>query len=420
MDTVDRLGLLRPLGVERGTFAVREVFDGKASAELLVAEWIASAAMSDNDRYELLRRARALMFLGHPKLASIRDIILKGADAIAICNFVDGEWLDVWPNAPVHPTLGMHLRVLLDVLEAVAALHGLRDEHGELLPVAHGTLAPDCVLVGCDGVARVARACHGRRPQGNVSTVAPELRESDAPATPAADIYSVGAMLRDALDRAGHHERWNSSLDAVIERACDESPDRRWPAASAMAMALRAASGPLPTSVHVSAFVRDAFGGRVRARRGSLEAQDVRPFALIHAGASRSSAVPGDHPSAARYARPADEPKVQIAPSVLDPPTLRRIPTDSSSDTVVDADIADISEGPIVSDEVYRRRLPTIRIIDARASLWNAPGRRGILTAVAILVAFAIGCFLGGRAWIEAGRAGAPLTPGSSAVRRSP
>jgi hypothetical protein len=227
-------------------------------------------------------------------------------------------------------------------------------------------------------------------------------------------------MLRDALDQAGHYERWNASLDAVVERACDESPDRRWPAASAMAMALRAASGPLPTSVHVSAFVRDAFGGRVRARRGSLEAQDARPFALVHAVDSRSSAVLGERTSMARYARPADEPKVQIAPSVLDPPTLRRVPTDSSSDTVVDADIADTSVDSNLSDEVYRRRLPTIRIMNAPASLWSAPGRRGVVTAVAILVAFAIGCFLGGRAWIESGRAGAPATPVSSAVPRSP
>jgi hypothetical protein len=417
METIDRLGLLRPLGVDGATFAVREMFGGEATSELLVAEWIANGSMSVNERYELLRRARALMFLGHSKLASIRDIVLQGVDAIAICNFFDGEWLDVWSMAPGRTTLGMHVRVMLDVLDAVGALHSLRDEHGELLGMVHGRLAPDAVLIGSDGVGRVTRACHGRPPRGDAPTVAPELRDSDAPATPAADIYAVGAMLRDALDQTAPNERWNTWLEAVIERACDNAPERRWPAASAMAMALRAASGPLPTSVHVSAFVRDAFGGRIRARRAALEAQAARPFALADVAQPCSSSVPPPRPSTAPSARLADEPKVQIAPAVLDPPTVPPLPSDAPSNNHTGAEV---SIGDVLNDDVYRRRLPTIRIADAPASLWRLTDARGMVTAVAILVAFAIGCFLGGRAWFESGRPATPTSPTSPVVPRWP
>jgi hypothetical protein len=224
-------------------------------------------------------------------------------------------------------------------------------------------------------------------------------------------------MLRDALDQAAPSELWNSSLEAVIERACDHAPDRRWPAASAMAMALRAASGPLPTSVHVSAFVRDAFGGRIRARRAALEMQAARPFALAGVAQPRSSSVAPPHPSTDPSARRLDEPKVQIAPAVLDAPT---VPALRSNDPTNIHARTEVSIENVLNDDVYRRRLPTIRIANAPASRWRLTDARGIVTAVAILVAFAIGCFLGGRAWFESGHPPTPASPTSPVVPRPP
>jgi hypothetical protein len=232
----------------------------------------------------------------------------------------------------------------------------------------------------------------------------------------AADIFAIGAMLREAVCQAGPDERWNSSLDAVIERACAHAPDQRWPAASAMAMALRSASGPLPTPVHVSAFMRDAFSGRVRARRASLESQTARPLVLAEVVASRPS-VPPKHRSAAQPANLRDEPKVQIAPAVLDPPTLRRLPVDASATT---PESADVSRAALLKDDIYRRRLPTIRISDARRSMWHRPNVRAGAMAIAILVAFAIGCFLGGWAWFRSARPKAAPAPTSTLVPKSP
>ncbi|MGA2450243.1 MAG: hypothetical protein ABTD50_16330 [Polyangiaceae bacterium] len=416
MEAPDRLGLLRPLGVGGVTFAVREMFDGRPVSEVLVAEWIVHASMSDGERSDGLRRARALMFLGHPKLASIRDIVMRGADGVAICGFVDGEWLEMWQAAPVRPTLGMHLRVQLDVLDALGALHGLRDQHGELLHAAHGRLAPDAVLVGSDGVGRLTRSCAGRRLRGSVPTTAPELRDPDAVATPAADVYAVGAMLRDAMDRAGPGEHWNPSLDAVVARACDEEPDRRWAAASAMAMALRTASGPLPTSVHVSAFMRDAFDGRMRARRAALESQVARPFTLAEHASAHAFLATQSRPTPAQLGPVADEPKVQIAASLLDPPTMPRLAPAAPGDNPVEPEI---SESDILTEDLYRRRLPTIRILNAHASRWRTWDSGGIATAIAILVAFAIGSFLGGRACFVSSHPAASARPTASVPQYS-
>jgi hypothetical protein len=311
------------------------------------------------------------------------------------------------------------LRVLLDVLDALGALHGLRDQHGGLLGAAHGRLAPDVVLVDCDGVGRLTRSCLGRRPQGHLPTVAPELRDSDAVATPAADIFAVGAMLRDAMDRAGPGEHWNPSLDSVAERACEDDPDRRWPAASAMAMALRAASGPVPTSVHVSTFMRDAFGGRVRARRAALEKQTARPFSLADHGHAPGSPAPPPYPSPALPAHLVDEPKVQIAPALLDPPTVPRL-APSALDSDANPLGADISESDILTDDAYRRRLPTIRIAGLAASRLRLRDPRGIATAAAILAAFAIGAFLGGRACIVSNRPASSANPTAPVPPHSP
>jgi len=119
--------------------------------------------------------------------------------------------------------LGRALRMLLDVLRGLTALHDTFDTEG--VTFAHGEVALTNFRVDNEGVCRLvpltARHSSGeaRPPADTVGHLAPE-RLLGEPVDPRADVFSAGVLLWEAL--AGRRLFNETSGDAIVERLMGE------------------------------------------------------------------------------------------------------------------------------------------------------------------------------------------------------
>ena len=280
--------------------------DGRAV--LVVLERVARGGVyGDQEIADWVRDARRLATLEHPNVARIRDVVIRGEDVFVVGEFVDGVRWSELVAGPQKVSLEIALRVLVDVLSGLSAVHNLRDAKREPLKLVHGELTPGCVVVGLDGVARVVSTCRVRsataRPGRDGSAyLAPEVLLADETADARADVYSAGVMLWEALSGrplfpntqpsaivthllSGKVLRatvpdgspWAAPLAEVASRALSADPEKRFMSAAALAADVRRIAGPkLAPPVRVAAFVRATFGDRVEARRAELERGEVR------------------------------------------------------------------------------------------------------------------------------------------------
>jgi hypothetical protein len=99
-------------------------------------------------------------------------------------------------------------------------------------------------LGGLGWAAALQRAGVSEASEPQVSFSAPEARREAGGATVAADLYSVGAVLSWLLGEASGAAVASPAprrLRALLERAMHREPERRFPSAAEMQLALRAA-----------------------------------------------------------------------------------------------------------------------------------------------------------------------------------
>jgi hypothetical protein len=438
MSGPEQLEILEPLGVDQGTFVARDMSTG--SPELVVVERVTRASPVPAARAELLRRGRALKGLEHPKVVRVHDVFERDGEVLVVSDYIDGEWLSSLLMMEPRPPLGIMLRIVLDILEGLGALHSLRDEREEPMGFVHGALAPDTVLVAADGVAEIARACRLPRPGPNERYVAPELRRGDEPPEVRCDIYAAGAILRDVLVDAPPDVTWAEPLTEIAWRACSVDPENRWPSALAMATTVRRIAGSrLASAATVAEFVRRRFGEKMRARRAALQAlgaHDAAPPSSEPLSLNPSEMELLDPSSAptlvetqpfpppvepkaaavplARVAlvkRPAlilaeDEPEPSPRPQAVSAPPARPAPTPPPpAPAPVQPSLPPptiVPDGPLHERpaeqpavlEAYRRQMPTFPTYEPVVSRRRS-AIRGMMVAAAIGLTFVLGWWLG-------------------------
>jgi hypothetical protein len=191
----------------------------------------------------LVDEARLTAHLEHPGIVAVHDLGVddEGAPWVALA-VVRGRTLEAaLVEAPPEARLGF-VRPLLAVCEAVAFAHRAG--------VVHRDLKPANVLVGDLGEVQVAdwglaatlpgfgwEEILGERPRragsGTPAFMAPEQAAGAAP-SPAADVYSLGAVLAAVVGAEAPVE-----LAAVIGRATAARPEDRYPSAAELADDLR-------------------------------------------------------------------------------------------------------------------------------------------------------------------------------------
>ena len=153
----------------------------------------------------------------HPRLAPVDPV--PGGYAL------DVELTRTWFELPVHRGLAGYglaraLRLLLDVLNGLIALHDTKTEAGT--PFVHGEVVPALIRVDRRGVGRLiplapwhrleAGTAPARERQGHL---APERLLGDA-LDQRADVFSCGVLLWEAL--AGRRLFETDSIDAIVTR----------------------------------------------------------------------------------------------------------------------------------------------------------------------------------------------------------
>ena len=147
--------------------AYHEELDRKVALKLVHAE----TGGSTGGRARLLREAQALARLSHPNVVQIYEAGEHEGKIFLAMEFVDGEPLEVWQDAPG--------RSLSEIVEAYAqAAKGLRAAHEAGL--IHRDFKPDNVLVGRDGRVRVLDFGLARSGQAELRSAGAEALRSSA------------------------------------------------------------------------------------------------------------------------------------------------------------------------------------------------------------------------------------------------
>jgi eukaryotic-like serine/threonine-protein kinase len=228
----DRLGawtLVRPLGQGgMGQVFLAERSDGhyqQHAAIKLLRGWSGDAALA-----QLARERQILAGLQHPHIARLIDggSTPRGQPYL-VMDFVEGQRID-------HCLAGRAAAEALALFAQVGA--AVAYAHRQL--VVHCDLKPANVLVGSDGramlldfgIAQLQGAELGDELRALTPRYASPEQRAGRPSSAASDIYSLGAMLAELLAAAAApraHE-WR----AIVARACQAEPERRYPSVDAL------------------------------------------------------------------------------------------------------------------------------------------------------------------------------------------
>jgi tetratricopeptide (TPR) repeat protein len=229
-----RFTLLRPLG--RGAQGrVYAAFDPTLEREVALK---LMAADSPGAIERGLAEGRALARLRHPNLVQIHDVVQQDGVIALAMERVDGPTLRQWLCD--RPTPAEIVETLLAIARGFSALHTAGLTHRDLKPanvVVDRELGPRIVDLG---LAREADAAPtGRLRSGTPEYRAPEQRDG-VNVGPAADQYAWAVVAWEALsgtrpaDAGAVASGIPRGLVAILRRALEQDPARRFPSMAAL------------------------------------------------------------------------------------------------------------------------------------------------------------------------------------------
>jgi len=270
-----RFELKRVLG-EGAQATVWLGFDKRLEREVAVKVMHPDAAADPVAVGQWLREARSVSRLTHPNIVPVFEADMHGDQPYLVFEYVPG------------PTLTQHLKShgALPPAEACALMLGVLDalQAAHAAGVVHRDLKPSNVLVDSTGRARVmdfgiAARLHdpGNLDQvvGTPGYMSPEATQGGLP-TATMDVFSAGLVLVEMLSgaklvnerdpfRAMHRianedlalpaslsSEVDDALRAVLRRALERDPAKRWADAAALREALQAWLAPAPVSAEAN------------------------------------------------------------------------------------------------------------------------------------------------------------------------
>jgi serine/threonine-protein kinase len=231
-----------------------------------------------------LDEARLAARVRHPNVVPTLDIIASDGEVLLVMEYVSGVTLAELIKRSVgkETPIAVVADVMIGALRGLHAAHEATNDKGEPLQIVHRDISPQNIIVGTDGVARVldfgvARAAgqiHATRAgqfKGKLRYASPEQLTGKG-IDRRSDIYAAGLVLWEVLTgrplitgtsdgeimysvletrpAAPSSVRTGvpAVLDAVVKRALERDPERRFPTAEAMAMAIERAVLPVSRS----------------------------------------------------------------------------------------------------------------------------------------------------------------------------
>ncbi len=237
-ETFAGLELMEPIG-EGGmgtVYRARHVrLDRLVAVKFLSREW----AKQPDLRERFTREARALAKVTHRNVVQVFDAGEEDGEAFLIMEYVDGGTLA--SKLPMDPREAV--RVMGAVCDALQAVHDAGLVHRDVKPENVLLTSTGEVKLSDFGIARETRGQSHTQPgtaMGTPGYVAPEVLRGE-PASVLADVYALGAMLRQLVTGqapVGEAGSLPGGIDAIVRRAMSVTPEARFESAREFQLAL--------------------------------------------------------------------------------------------------------------------------------------------------------------------------------------
>jgi eukaryotic-like serine/threonine-protein kinase len=255
-----------------------------------------------------LDEARQAALIHHANVVGIHQIGRDAKGYFLVLDYVEGSALDALVGRAAQRNqripASIVLRIALDALAGLSAAHRATDPSGRPLNLLHRDVSAQNVLVGHDGVTRLADFGVAKSALASVQTdqryivgklmyLPPEYLGRQ-PVGPTLDIYSLGVTLwtafagGDPWPDASEAElvtricqerlpslsevgvRVAPQIEALVMRACDPDPGERFQSARAMADEIEAMAretGWVASHAEVAELLDDLIGSDLSRRR---------------------------------------------------------------------------------------------------------------------------------------------------------
>jgi DNA-binding beta-propeller fold protein YncE len=227
-----------------------------------VALKVIARHLADDEAFRdrFLRESRLAARLDHPNVVPVYDAREEDGELIVAMRLVEGGDLKrrIAARGPLPPREAVEL--LGQIAAALDAAHAAGIVHRDVKP--HNILLEgDRAFLSDFGLAKAlgdSGVLEGTSVAGTVEYMSPEQWQGRS-VGPAADVYSLGCVLYEALTGIVPYARQAADtepeipegLDVVIERAVDRDPDRRYPTARGLIDAARDREAATPAATRV-------------------------------------------------------------------------------------------------------------------------------------------------------------------------
>jgi serine/threonine protein kinase len=260
-----------------------------------------------------LDEARLAARIHHPNVVPIHEIGITPSGYYLVMEYIEGDTAARLfarsAGAGKKLPIAVGMRIMLDALAGLHAAHELRDDEGKPLEIVHRDVSPQNILVGVDGVSRitdfgVARAAtrlsttRSGQLKGKLAYMAPEQARAGG-LDRRADIFAMGVCLWETLafrrlfKGDGDAETLNRVLyepiptlesavpdippvlNAIVMKALERDPTKRFSSAAEMADALEKAAQSLnaiAAARDVMACVEEVMGAELSQQREAVRA----------------------------------------------------------------------------------------------------------------------------------------------------
>jgi eukaryotic-like serine/threonine-protein kinase len=309
----------------------------------------------EESRLHLLEEARLAARIRHPNVVPVTEVDADACGVFLVMDYVEGESLSGLvrllrdQNQRLSPRL--IARIMNDALAGLHAAHELRDTQGQLVGLVHRDFSPQNILLGIEGVTRLADFGVAKAASRTVRTKTGLVKGKVAYMSPEqarghkvdrrCDVWAAGVVVWELLTGRklyDHEDDVATLLSVVTEeparlssvmqgvpRALDEavsyaltSPvNNRCPSAEAFRCMLESAwdeCGGMATTPELGAFVRQTVGQRLAERRALVargRSSSIPQTAHLEANSAPPLPTPGTSPQ-----QPEDGTKTAISAAV--------------------------------------------------------------------------------------------------------
>lgn len=299
-----RLGryvLLVPIGVG----GMGQVWIGEQASEhdfrrLVAVKLIRGEHVADAEyRRMFLAEARIASRVAHANVVEVIDLGEQASVLYQVMEYVEGDAFSQLlarartRDGGARPPQAVVARVVVDALRGLHAAHEATDNQGKPLGLIHRDVSPHNVLVGVDGIARIADFGIAKlledlanetqlgQVKGKPGYMSPE-QAAGARLDRRSDLYAMGIVAWEALHGRRLHPRGvmadaapperpgdeaiDAHLSAIVAKALAREVEARFATAEEMADALEA-TRLCATQREVAAWVKELAGEAIEARR---------------------------------------------------------------------------------------------------------------------------------------------------------